>query len=61
MMATEKATTTSDLSGRALITDTDKATAELSADDRKTSTATLSNGTKVTGPSDVINKLKARG
>lgn len=60
-MATEKATTTSDLSGADLKTDADKATADASVDDRKTSTATLPGGTKITGPTDVINKIKGRG
>lgn len=71
-MATSKATTTSDvtsgtstttgggdeLSGASLKTDDDQRTAELSVDDRKTSTATLPGGTKITGPSEVVNKLK---
>jgi hypothetical protein len=58
--ATEKATTTSDLGGANLKTDADQATADASVDDRKTSSATLSGGTKVTGPADVIKKLKGR-
>lgn len=70
-MATSKATTTSDvggeststgggdeLSGRPLITDDDRRTAELSVDDRKTSSTTLKSGTKVSGPSEVINRMK---
>lgn len=60
-MATEKATTTDDLSGADLKTDADKVTADASVDDRKTSTVTLKGGTKITGPTDVVNKLKARG
>lgn len=59
-MATDKATTTSDLSGADLKTDADQATAEASVDDRKTSSATLSGGTKITGPDEVIKKLKGR-
>ena len=72
MMATTKPTTTSDLaagtstsastgdelSGHGLITDDDRKTAELSVDDRKTSSTTLKGGTKVTGPTEAINKLK---
>lgn len=71
-MATSKATTTDDLggstvtgggeelSGAGLKTDADQATADLSVDDRKTSSATLKNGVKVTGPTDVINRIKNR-
>ena len=73
-MAVSKATTTSDtdsgtstttgggdeLSGRPLITEDDKRTAGLSVDDRKTSSTTLKSGTKVTGPTEVINKLKGQ-
>ena len=59
-MAIEKATTTNDLSGADLKSDADKATAEQSVDGRKTATATLRNGVKVTGPADVVNKIKAR-
>ena len=60
-MATSKATTTDDLSGADLKTEADQATADASVDDRKTSTVTLKNGSKVTGPSDVVNRIKARG
>lgn len=60
MMATTKATTTSDLSGAELKTDADQATADASIDDRKATSATLKSGVKVTGPSDVINKIKNR-
>lgn len=67
-MAVSKATTTSDtttstgdeLSGASLKSEDDQRTAELSVDDRKTSSTTLAGGTKVTGPSDVIAKLKNR-
>lgn len=59
-MATSKATTTDDLSGADLKTEADQATADASVDDRKTSSTTLKSGVKVTGPSEVINKLKAR-
>jgi hypothetical protein len=54
----EKATTTSDLSGAHLKTEADQATAEMSADNRNTSTATLSTGTKITGPAEVVKKIK---
>lgn len=59
-MATEKATTTDDLSGANLKTDADAATAEMSVDSRKSSKATLKGGTKIEGPADVVAKLKNR-
>jgi hypothetical protein len=70
-MAVSKATTTSDtgstvtgggdeLSGANLRTDADRATADLSVDNRKTADATLKGGTKISGPADVVAKLKNR-
>ena len=54
-MATSKATTTSDLSGADLKTDADAAPSNT---DVKEASATLPSGTKVTGPKNVIDRIK---